>query len=387
VSLAVAGASTYARLASPAVKRRSKFVDPITAALAAGAAAGLANVAAQAVKDAYGQLTAALNARFPELGVHVQALEARPDSQLKQSSLAEELVEAGAEHDAELLQLAQALLAVIEREAPEAAERAGVDLERVKAGGSLEIKDADGDDVGVRGRDWEVKGDIRISGARGGAGSDPKSLRAASAAQPDPAPHASREPVRRYRRTIGASIHFDDLVDAALTHVTPGRFAFDPPVEMRQGKAERVSVALIRAEGLDDALRAHLRASVEFIDVPTSPLMAVQLRGDAAFAIAALSELEQPVGRMEATTWEFDVRGEQPGRHALTAIVTLRLPLTGRDDLRRSVPVLERTVRIRVAPLYAGGLFLQDNWKWLIATAIAVGGLGGGVAAWQKLLP
>ena len=89
------------------------------------------------------------------------------------ASLAEELADAGAEHDAELLQLAQALLQVIRQEAPEAAVRAGVDLEKVRAGRSMVIEDARGGDVGVRGHDWEVTGDIRISGARGG--SDPNS--------------------------------------------------------------------------------------------------------------------------------------------------------------------------------------------------------------------
>ncbi len=148
-------------------------MDPITAALAAGAAAGLTNVATQAVQDAYGRLKDALSARFPHLGVNVQALEARPDSTSEQSSLAEELIEAGAEYDAELLQLAQALLQLIRKEAPEAAVRAGVDLEKVRAGGSMVIENAQGEDVGVRGRDWEVTGDIRISGARGG--SDPNS--------------------------------------------------------------------------------------------------------------------------------------------------------------------------------------------------------------------
>jgi len=148
-------------------------VDPITAALAAGAVAGVSGVATQVVKDSYAGLKAALNARFPQLGVHVQALEARPDSQNKQSSLAEELVEAGAGRDPELLEQARVLLAAIEREAPEAAVRAGVDLEKVRAGGSLDIKDAQGEDVGVRGRDWDVEGDIRIHGAHGGGGPDP----------------------------------------------------------------------------------------------------------------------------------------------------------------------------------------------------------------------
>jgi hypothetical protein len=148
-------------------------MDPITAALAAGAAAGLSAVATQAIKDAYGRLKAALTVRFPAVEVRVQALEARPDSSVEQGSLSEELAEVGAERDAELRQLAEALLEAIEREAPQAAARAGVDLERVKAGGSLHIEDVEGDDVGARGRDLDVAKDITIRGARGGRGQDP----------------------------------------------------------------------------------------------------------------------------------------------------------------------------------------------------------------------
>jgi hypothetical protein len=129
-------------------------MEPITAALAAGAAAGLTAVASQAVKDACGRLKGALAARFPQIQTHLQALEARPDSQAKQASLAEELAETGAERDAELLQLAQALVEAIEREAPQAATSAGVDLERVKAE-FLNVERVDG---GVRVRDAEMTG-------------------------------------------------------------------------------------------------------------------------------------------------------------------------------------------------------------------------------------
>ncbi len=108
-------------------------MDPITAALAAGAAAGLTGVASQAVMDAYAGLTSALRERFPKVEVNIEALEARPASEPKQASLAEELKELQADRDAELMRLALALVEAIEREAPQAAASAGVDLERVKA--------------------------------------------------------------------------------------------------------------------------------------------------------------------------------------------------------------------------------------------------------------
>ena len=51
-------------------KRRNRTRGPITAALAAGAAAGLSGVAAQTVKDANAGLKSALSTRFPRLAVH-----------------------------------------------------------------------------------------------------------------------------------------------------------------------------------------------------------------------------------------------------------------------------------------------------------------------------
>lgn len=180
-----------------------------------------------------------------------------------------------------------------------------------------------------------------------------------------------------------------DVIDRVLTtQVTAGRFAFNAPSEMRQGQVERVTVGIVRAKGLDEELRAEVRGAGvrQLADVKTSPLMSVQLRGDPSFAVTPLSELEQPVGRMEVTIWEFDVRALRWGRHTLTMSAALRLPVAGRDDVRRSVPVSERTIRVRVNPLYVSGHVVGDNWRWFIATGLALVAAGGGVAAWLKVL-
>jgi hypothetical protein len=114
-------------------------MHPITAAVATGAAAARARARTHAVKDTYAVLKWVLRARFPKLEVRVQALEARPASKNKQASLAKELEDSGAGQDADLLALANVLLDAIEREAPQAATTAGVDLETVKAAAPLAI--------------------------------------------------------------------------------------------------------------------------------------------------------------------------------------------------------------------------------------------------------
>ncbi len=53
-------------------------MDPVTAALAAGVAAGSTKYAVQAVTDRHGLLKDGLSAQFPQHAVHVGALKALP---------------------------------------------------------------------------------------------------------------------------------------------------------------------------------------------------------------------------------------------------------------------------------------------------------------------
>ena len=106
-------------------------MDPVTAAIAAGAAAGRAGNAPTAVRGAYDALKARLGEHFPRLDVG--ALEEHPESPVTQALLAAELVKVGADHDREVARLAWALVGAIAREAPQAAVTAGVDLDGVKA--------------------------------------------------------------------------------------------------------------------------------------------------------------------------------------------------------------------------------------------------------------
>jgi hypothetical protein len=100
----------------------------------------------------------------------VAPLEARPSSQAKQASLAEDLEAAGAARDPEILRLAQALVEAIEREAPQAAASAGVDLERVK-GEFVNVQRVAGQ---VRFRDVEAtRGGVNVTDVGQPGGPDP----------------------------------------------------------------------------------------------------------------------------------------------------------------------------------------------------------------------
>jgi hypothetical protein len=109
-------------------------MDPVTlivAALAAGAAAGLKDTAASAIKDAYGALKGLLSHRYGK--VNVDDLERKPESAAKRASLAEDLADAGAGDDEALLELARQLVAAVRENEPQAGPAVGIDLADVEA--------------------------------------------------------------------------------------------------------------------------------------------------------------------------------------------------------------------------------------------------------------
>lgn len=95
-------------------------MDPITAAigaaLAAGAVSGAKKVGEQAIPDAYAKLKELLEKKFgakSKVTSAVKDLEANPKSEARKAVLKEEVADARADKDADLVQAAQALLQAI----------------------------------------------------------------------------------------------------------------------------------------------------------------------------------------------------------------------------------------------------------------------------------
>ena len=107
----------------------------VVTALAVGAAAGLEATVEQTVKDAYAGLKALIQQRYGD--VSLASLEKKPESEAKKASVIEDLTEAGASNDQELLDRAKALLDIIrqydEEKAQETAIAIGVNLKDVEA--------------------------------------------------------------------------------------------------------------------------------------------------------------------------------------------------------------------------------------------------------------
>lgn len=83
-------------------------VNVLVTALASGAAAALKPTAEAVIRELYEGLRSLIKRKYNS--VNVAELEKKPDSDVKRASLAEDSKDAGADHDAELLESTWALV-------------------------------------------------------------------------------------------------------------------------------------------------------------------------------------------------------------------------------------------------------------------------------------
>lgn len=108
-------------------------MDPVTlivTAIVAGVAAAAKPTAEQAVKDAYAGLKALIQRRFADKGDVTPALEQvenKPESAGRQEMLKEELDEAGAGQDSDVLEAARELLALLQPQGADQSQIATAD--------------------------------------------------------------------------------------------------------------------------------------------------------------------------------------------------------------------------------------------------------------------
>jgi len=141
-------------------------VSIIVAALAAGAEAALKSTAAQAIKDAYTGLKALIQRKYGHASV--DALERKPNSDTKQLSVQEDLTNAGANDDMELLDHAKVLLDVIKIHDQAVAASINIGLDEIEAA-YFKIKDAAATgDVNVGVKKSTFSGGIDIEGLTAG---------------------------------------------------------------------------------------------------------------------------------------------------------------------------------------------------------------------------
>lgn len=152
-------------------------MDPlafIVAALAAGATAASADIAEDSIKTIYGGVKQWIQNCYQS--VRIEELERNPRSEKRQGVLAEELEEAGAIQDKELMRRVQDLRnALSKSEAGRlAAEAIGIELRNLVVDNNVSIIDIESSGPGVRIVDTDIGGSLDIKGVK--AGSEKESL-------------------------------------------------------------------------------------------------------------------------------------------------------------------------------------------------------------------
>ncbi|WP_280451649.1 hypothetical protein [Nocardia cyriacigeorgica] len=138
-------------------------MDPVTsiaAAVAAGAAAGITDVANRVIAESYQGLKELLTRRHGVVEAEIVSVERDPEESMRRELLARELSSSSAGEDPEVLAASRELLHMIAEEAPTAAESVGVRLTRVDAGWDIEITGP------VVATDVRAGGSIRINTLR-----------------------------------------------------------------------------------------------------------------------------------------------------------------------------------------------------------------------------
>jgi hypothetical protein len=159
--------------------QRRLCMDPISiivTALVTGAATALKPTTEQAIKDAYAGMKALIQRKFGHIDVSL--LETNPTSKARQAVVKEDLEQAGAGQDRELLSKVKAFLDTIQAHASDVPGIVGLNLEDIK-GASLSAERilAEGNyATGVKVKGAEITGDIRFSDvtARSGEDTPPK---------------------------------------------------------------------------------------------------------------------------------------------------------------------------------------------------------------------
>jgi len=138
-------------------------LSAIMTAIISGAVASTKPTTEKIISDLYSGLKVVIQRKYNTASL--EAVEKKPDSEAKQASLREDLLEAKASEDNELLQQAQLLLQAIAEQSPQVAQAIGIKLEDVKAANVRlhEIIVSGEQAAGVHIKHSQFSGDIEMS--------------------------------------------------------------------------------------------------------------------------------------------------------------------------------------------------------------------------------
>lgn len=158
-----------------------------------------------------------------------------------------------------------------------------------------------------------------------------------------------------------------EVLEEELKRISVGKVIFNPSEEMKVGVRERIEVRISKDPDVDIVSALKGRGIAQIEDIKVSELMKVRVSGS-DFNITPLNEEEQFIGSQGFTEWAWDVTPQKSGNRVLHLHVTLRIRLPFGEE-RKDHPVLDKSVLVKVNPIYSTRVFLITYWKWL-ATGI-----------------
>ena len=153
------------------------------------------------------------------------------------------------------------------------------------------------------------------------------------APRPTPTPTPNLDPFRKYSRQL-----------------VSGAVGFDYPPKMRVGDRSDVSLRVSVKKAVQELRESLTREGRNPIVEPVklSSRMRAELRGF-GFEFMPLSSVEQLIDADEDTTWTWDVRATEPGKHRLTVILTAIIDLEQTEGVR-DVSTFYRDVDVEALP-------------------------------------
>jgi len=162
----------------------------------------------------------------------------------------------------------------------------------------------------------------------------------------------------------------------AVRNLRESKILFNPPLQMQQGRKERVEVR-ISSEDIGPALSEGLKGTgtPQVDSVRVSPVMKVVLTGDeGAFNIDNLSVEEQTVAGKPFAQWDYDVTPLKSGTQSLHLQVIAIIHIPERGEKPFEVPVIDKPIQVRINPWFASKRFIANNWQWLWTVIVIPGG-------------
>ena len=161
---------------------------------------------------------------------------------------------------------------------------------------------------------------------------------------------------------------WDSELQRELAKLPVGQVLFNPPAEMKAGIRYRIEVRVSRDTNVDLTEKLKGSGIPEIEKLKIAERLRVNLLG-LDFFIQDLNLESQVIGDDGFTQWAWDVTPLKAGELELMLRVSLRVRLPYGEE-SKDHPVIERTIKVKSNLMYAGKVFLQKHWKWVITALI-----------------